>query len=752
MRTTYSQTAFNAGELAPRVGKRVDRDQYLRGLRTCINFDVTPQGPIERRRGTRFVKEVKASANKTRLIPFVFSDIDSYAMEFGHNYIRFYRNFNIVTNGDVGAGGTASDPYEIATSYATSDLFNIKYVQDGDVMYLVAGGNTVRPQKLTRQSTGQFTISDFENTNGPVEDVIEQSLTLTASATSGTGITITASSAIFETGHIGSLWEIRNTSGAASSRGYFRITARASSTSVTADVVGDNLFGTGATSYWGEASWSGVRGYPKAITFHESRLVLGGTNESPLSLYFSKSNANYEDYDYADANASDAMTVVLSGQKNTIQWLVSDTNFVVAGTYGGIAFVGSGSATSALTPDNIQARNGEDYGSSVVQGVRFATGVKYIQSNGRRLYQTEYDDISLKYKNFNLSSLHDEILEGAVEEMENQVEPYEVLWIAKQDGELAGVLQEDEQQVLAFTRYQTDGDIESIAVVPNDGQDQLWMIVKRVIDGDTVRYVEYKEPNRALNYYVDSGLEYNGQQSETLTLSATTGTGVTATAGGASFIAGDVGRKILTFDASGAPVGRATITAYTSATIVTVDITADFADTSIAADGWYLTATTFSGLDHLEGKTVQVSADGYFAGDYTVSSGEITLPDDKAVALGYIGLPYNSDAQPMPVESRARNGPAVTKLKRISRVGYSVYETQGFQSGPDFDNLKRLPSRKASALMNAPVTDYGEAFPEDLVRSFNGRWSRDASIAIRQNLPAPLTLSALTYYIETMDS
>lgn len=750
-RVTYSQLAFNAGELAPRVGKRVDRDQFMRGLRTCKNFQVTPQGPVERRRGSRYSAETKTSANISRLIPFIFSDIDSYAMEFGVGYIRFFRSFVPVTNSDVGAGGTPTDPYEISTSYTANDLFNIKWSQDGDIMYLVAGGTSIKPQKLSRQSTGQFTIADFDNNNGPVLDVEEQSLTLSASATSGS-ITVTASSGIFQSGHVGSLWEIRNTSGAASSRGYFRITAFSSSTSVTATVVGANLFGTSATSYWGEAAWSGVRGYPKSVAFHESRLAFGGTNQNPLTVYFSKSNANYEDFDYADSNSSDAMTVTLSGQKNTIQWLVSDTNFLVAGTYGGVAFVGSGSTTEALTPGNIQARNGEDYGSSNIQALKFSNGIKYIQAKGERLYQTEYDDISLKYKNFNLSSLHDEILnEGAVE-MTVQVEPYEVLWIVKQNGELIGLLQEDEQQVLAYQRWSTSGEIESVTIVPNDGEDQLWMIVKREINGSTVRYVEYIEPNRDLVYYVDAGVQYNGLQSETLTLSAVTGTGVTATAGGSSFVIGDVGRKIFTFDSFGNPAGRATITGYTSATVVTVSITADFDSTSIAADGWYLTATNISDLDHLEGMTVQVLADDYFAGSYTVSGGSITLPNDKAAAIAFIGLSFNSDMAPMPIEAGSKNGPAVTKLKRVNRVGYSIYATQGFKSGPDFDSLKLLPSRKASALMNAPVSNFGATFVEDIVRSFPGRWTRDPVVAVRQDLPVPLTVSALTYYMETNDS
>jgi hypothetical protein len=749
-RVVYTQDAFNAGEMSPKIGRRVSVEQYTRGSATLTNFLPTPQGPAERRMGKRYVTETKTSANESRLIPFIFSEIDSYVMEFGDSYIRFIRNFEVVTNGDVGAGGTASDPYEISTSYTTSDLVNIKYAQDGDIMYLVAGGTSIRPQKLSRQSTGQFTIEDLANTNGPVLDVIEQTATLTASAVSGTGITITASAATFQSAHVGSLWELRDNSNTLSTRGYFRITAFTSSTSVTADVVGDDLFGTTASSYWGEAAWSGVRGYPRAIAFHESRLALAGTDENPLTVYFSKTNANYEDFDYADANDSDAMTVTLSGQKNTIQWVASDTNFLVAGTYGGLAFVGSGSSTQALTPSTIQARNGESYGSKNVQGLLFGTGIKYIQGGGQIMYQAEYDDISLKYKTVNFTQINDEILNN-VKYMDFQTEPFETLWMVDGDGKIVGFTQENEQGVNAFNRYTTDGNYESIAVVPNQGQDQVYVIVNRTINSATKRYIEYIEPDKDLNFYVDSGVEYNGKESTiSLTLSAVTGTGITVTASASKFVSGDVGRKILTFDSSGNPVGRATITGYTSGTVVTADVTADFASTSVSE--WYLTATTISGLSHLEGKEVQVSSDGAFVGTKTVSSGSITIDDEDAGGLIYVGLQYTSDLKPFGVDAGSSNGSSVTKPKRAHRIGFSVYQTAGFKYGRDFSNLLTLPSRKATQPMNASVPLFGSTEIEDIVRSHNARWDRNPSVAIRQDFPAPLTVAAITYYMVTHDT
>ena len=759
-RFTYSQTAFNSGLLANTISKRVETEQYHRGARIYKNFIVTPQGPAERRRGLRYIAETKDSSKLSRMIPFVFSDEDSYAMEFGDGYIRFFRDFAPVLNQDVGITTNPTDPYEIVSPYTESDLIKIKYVQEGDIMYMTAGGTTVRPQQLIRMANEQFQLTDFQNENGPVLDVFDQGVTLTASAATG-DITVTASADTFVAGHVGSLWELRDTDNTANSRGYFRITSINSPTSVNAtvetqvvgEISGELFDDEDGSPNWGEAAWSGVRGYPVAISFPEQRLCFAATQQDPLAVYFSRSNANYTSFDYADAEAADAITAVLSGQTNTIQWIESDRNFLVAGTYGGLAFVGSGSATQALSINNIVTRNGEDFGSNVVQGVLFGEGVKYFQASGQRLYQANYDDVSIQYTVTDLTSLNDDILSSGVNYSFPQTIPHETLWCVTGDGDLVGFTEEVEQKVRAFSIEETNGKYESVCIVPNFGIDQKWCTIQRTINGVTRRYVEVQEPDTDLTFFVDSGVEFNGKQDASLTLSGTTGS-ITATAGVASFQASDVGRLILTFDDDMNPTGRGTITAFASPTEVTVNVTAEYPSTSIASGGWYLSATTISQLGHLEGEVVQVLSDGSFAGEFTVSGGAITLPNSLAGGLIYIGLKYESDlmVQPIEVGGRGLNGPAVTKLKRINRVGLSLYQSSAFKIGRDFDNLNIIASRGSNSLMNAPVRQFGENTVEDVVRSVNGKWDRDALVVVRQDAPLPLILAAMTMYMEVNDS
>ena len=211
-------TNFTAGELSPRLQGRTDLEKYFNGCKVMENMTIHPHGGATRRPGTKFIHEVKTSANSTRLIPFEFSTTQTYIMEFGNNYIRFFKDGGIITEGDktisaitsanpavvtsnshgysngdfviitgvvgmtevngktfkvadkttntfelqdvdgtdinssgyttYGSAGTINRIYQIATSYATADLFTLKYAQSADTMYIVHP--TYKPQKLTR--------------------------------------------------------------------------------------------------------------------------------------------------------------------------------------------------------------------------------------------------------------------------------------------------------------------------------------------------------------------------------------------------------------------------------------------------------------------------------------------------------------------------------------------------------------------------------------------------------------------------
>ena len=213
--------SFTAGELSSRMQGRTDFQKYFSGCTRLENFVVLPHGPITRRPGTYYVSNVKTQTAKTRLIPFEFSTTQTYVLEFGNQYIRFYKD-----NGQIESGGS---PYDISSPYLTAELFDIKFAQSADVMYICHNNHAVR--KLSRTGHTSWTLSEVEFTDGPYLDANISSTTMTPSATSGTGITITASSSTFVSTDVGRFISFSN--------GYAKITAYGSGTSVTADVKDD---------------------------------------------------------------------------------------------------------------------------------------------------------------------------------------------------------------------------------------------------------------------------------------------------------------------------------------------------------------------------------------------------------------------------------------------------------------------------------------------------------------------------------
>jgi len=297
-RATPILTNFTSGELSPLLDGRVDLSRYYNGVKKLENFLIMPHGGVTRTPGTYFVAEVKDSSKKTRLIPFQFSTEQAYILEFGDQYIRFYMN-----GGQILDGGS---PYEISTPYQESELFELQFAQEADVMWIVHPNH--KPRKLSRTGHTAWTLSEVEFINGPYLPDNTTSTTITPSATTGS-ITLTASSNIFQPQHVGALWRIKT--------GYVKITAYTSGTQVSADVKSE-LADTLDTTDWAEGA--DYRGWPNCVTLYEQRLFFANTKTDPQTVWGSKTG-KYDDFT-SGANDDDALEYTIgSEQVNAILWM-----------------------------------------------------------------------------------------------------------------------------------------------------------------------------------------------------------------------------------------------------------------------------------------------------------------------------------------------------------------------------------------------------------------------------------------------
>lgn len=209
-----SQPSFTTGELSPSLYGRVDLARYYTALKTCRNFIVQPYGGVINRPGTRFVREVKDSARAVRLIDFVFSSDQTYAIELGHLYLRFYSGGGIVVY-PVGHA-SAGQPVEVSTPWVEADLPKIKFTQSADVMTLCHP--SYAPRQLSRLSHESWTLTEFDTTGGPFLDInVDTSKTLYASVVTG-DVTLTSAAGIFTAEMVGRLLYIEQAPDSSTSR------------------------------------------------------------------------------------------------------------------------------------------------------------------------------------------------------------------------------------------------------------------------------------------------------------------------------------------------------------------------------------------------------------------------------------------------------------------------------------------------------------------------------------------------------
>ena len=411
---------------------RTDFKKYFSGCTRLENFVVLPHGPVTRRPGSYYVSPVKTQTAKTRLIPFEFSTTQTYILEFGNQYIRFYKD-----DGQIESSGS---PYEISSPYLTAELFDIKFAQSADVMYLVHNNHSVR--KLSRTGHTSWSLTEVEFTDGPYLDANISSTTMTPSATNGSSITITASSSTFVSTDVNRLINFSN--------GYAKITAFGSATSVTAEVK-DNFDNTTAVTDWKLGAWSTTTGFPSCVSFFEQRLVFASTTNNPQTLYFSKSG-DYENFT-SGTNADDAMIyTIASNQVNVIEALKATRTLIVM-TTGGEYSVSSGSSQDAITPTNINIRKQSNYGSAGVDALSIGNATIFLQRAKRKIRELAYNFDSDGYQAPDMTILAEHITESGITQMDYQQEPFSIVWCVRTDGVLAGLTYNRLEQVTAWHRH-----------------------------------------------------------------------------------------------------------------------------------------------------------------------------------------------------------------------------------------------------------------------------------------------------------
>lgn len=725
---------WTAGELSPLLYGRVDFEKYVSGARRIENLIPHPHGPVSRRAGTRFVAEVKNSTKKTYVLPFEFNTEQAYVIEFGHLYMRFFKD-----GGQIIDGGS---PVEASHVFTEAQLPEVKYIQSADTMYFFHAD--VAPQKLVRTSHVDWTVKAVRFLPpATYEAGLKPDTTLTLAATTGLGIVFTAGAAVFLAGDIGRMitigdgraiitaqggntatvdivddfadagphasgtWTIEGspnvsltpsvakpkhatttlTTGGPTNafrstdvgkyvrinKGVCRIIAFTDATSVRAEILAP-LTDTAASpsGAWTleESAWSVARGFPRAGCFHEQRMIVAGSPFQPQSFWGSAS-ADIENFGLGPDDDDSFEFKIAANDVNTVLWLVP-TRVLLLGT-AAAEFRAVGGNDAPITPTNVDVKTETAWGSSsLVRPLRIGHAGIFVDRSRRDVREIVFSFERDSYVSNNLLLLAEHLTRTyGVAEMAYQRNPHSTLWVIRDDGVLLSCTYQREHNVIAWARHFTGSD------QPQDGSSP----VKGKFESVTV--IPHWSANRDVPWFV-----------------------VNRT------ILGSTKRYIEHSDDVSGFYGKV------------------YADSCLTYSG--APVSSVSGLGHLEGEAVQILGDGAVYPEQVVTGGAVPL-DGPTASKVEVGLGYISTLETMDPEVPLQ-GTSQGRMKHWSEIFVRLDSSLGC-----FVDDEELPFRSSGDLMDTPPP----IFTGDHKLTPTLRRETRSSIKVQQKQPLPLTVVAV---------
>jgi len=734
------QASFAGGEISPSMQARTDLEQYGSSARVMRNLFPTATGALLNRPGTQWVADARTFYSGpvplkkvVRLIPFIFSDEESYVIEAGEGYFRFHQN-----GAPVLAGGL---PVEIVTPYLATEVARLKFVQTGDVMILVHPNHA--PRELRRTGVAAFSLFVFDMSLGPAlfstaagpgllkqdsdsdsvpnyseTDAEHPSRRWTYVVTSVTnGIeslprivdhSVASLSNNDNTGAIPS--ELVVTGDRPITVSWQHTSFNATPAGVTAYLVyrgRDGVFGylgtTGNTGVGtndpkqffvdtgeepdftrqpprGETPWAGG-GYPAVVAFFEERLFFANSASDPGAVWASRVG-DYSAFDrYVPITADGSLEFILSSRRREEVRSILGTDRLLLFTNSSLWAAGGGNAP--IAPNNIYARSQSEIGSSWLDPLVAGDVALFVRTKGTGVREVSYSEEAGKVTGAELTVrashlfLGHEIISWAYAE-----DPWGVVWAVRDDGRLLSLTYQREQGVWAWAQHETDNGahVEGVCVVPETSEDGVYLLVRR------------------------SRLQ-GGQYRERLCVER-------------------MASRILPMDGLGQVDVKRCV----------------FLDSSVTYDG--APTTTVTGLAHLEGRSCRVLADGNVLtlnnGYAEPAGGQLVLDEPASVIT--VGLDYTSDLELLDL------APAREKQKAVHRVDFEVETSRGLQVGETFDRLEEWDPREVSDGFGPPPLFTGQA----QVR-VSSQYRLQGRACLRQPYPLPLTVLSVTRQLDMGD-
>lgn len=710
----YAQTNFTAGEVSPRIYGRFDISRYANGAKTIRNGTPTIQGGVKRRAGLRWYAEVKDSTVEARLVPFVFNRDQAYILELGDLYARFFDE-----DGQILSGGSS---YEITTPYSTAVVPEVSYSQGADTMFMA---HTSSPtMRLQRFAVDSWTLTAAPFETEPFSEIGERpatGLTLSSAAV-GTGITATAAAAAFLASDVGR--DITYGSGRATITGY------TSTTVVTVSIT--QAFGS-TTSASGE--WV-IEGSPQTTCTPSAKDPVG------LTITLTLAAAGWRTTDvgkYVKVNRGLARITAY-----TSTTVVSAELRAVAD-----ATIGAPAGSWSLESSVWNSVSGYPGACTLYQQRLYLAG-----STGYP--QTVWGSRIGEYLNFELGILDDDAMQIALSS--DQINPIthvaqiNALVALTYGGEftLSGGVEKPIAPTNISVKAPSVYGCNRVRPIRAGNELLFWQRASRKLRAFGYRFNEdtYSAPDIAVlaDHLTEGGIidmAYQHEPESIIWLVRADGVLISVTfereqdvIAWAQHTTDGAFERVASIPAEDGSdhvwfIVRRTIDGVTKRYIERMDASLNTDSTITGAN--VAGSTVWTGLDHLEGKTVDVVADGVALNTQVVTGGQITI--ERPAFVVEIGLHYKTTVVTLTPEIAGAEGTIQAAALRSSRVILRFLNTVGCEFNGD-----PIPFRQFGAgVLDNVVTP----FTGDMDVTNLGFAKGSAELTIEQDQPYPWHLLAV---------
>ena len=618
----YEQSSFNAGIHNPLIQGNSKSPKRDSAVKDSLNVFPMVQGGVIRRGGTKFISAVKFSDKSCFFLRFKFgttSAVQSYVIEMGDLYIRFYKDREQLMDGGA--------PVEIATPFAEADffddngLFQFQFKQSADVLFIVH--KDYKPMALKRTSDTNWSIDEMAYNEHPYMDENFSSTTFTASAAVTSGdVNIIASSVVginkdagFRASDVGRGLRILKDG---QKWAWGNITAVNSTTSIQVDI-NDSSEGTSttATRRWRLGLYNDDDGYPSVIAIHNARVVLAGQPAHPDRVVLSATGGfGATSFDFSpsnrlgEVNDDDAIQArVQDGELNLIEWISNISSGLLIGTTDGEWILQPSSSSKPLAPDNNRADLITNKGSASLPSVSNGSANVFVQASRSKVHEAAFSIENDGFRSPDLGLYFVNDLRARIKHMVWSQEPDNLFYYLMDDGKICSLTYMRDQDIVAWAKHEIAGDDVNVVSAtsvpsPDNARDDLYLMVERTVDGETVKYVEYMTP-----YYED----------------------------------GDERKDVI------------------------------YADCAFVYDG--VLTDTVTGLDHLEGQTVGVLVDGKSHPDQVVDAGQIELSNNVEGEKIIVGLKYDWLVDLLDPIVETKTGTVKGKTRLVSNLVLDFWAT-----------------------------------------------------------------------------